>query len=286
MQVTEGGLPLHSHFSDQHFQDSYLNGKVTESWSKPTSDLKHIPYIEWGEKGSLGIRPNAEHPLHWEIRTTPVSPTQRCSPDLLWYLLILAAPSEASLGPQGLGGLQKLIPVFSSACPLWQLQWVSKWSKQVARIEHCYGSGCQPDTDFRDTKVTLGRHAEVVEDTDKTDSLDSSTSGMHHLSLGLGTLRQGLTFKCVSTSGCSRASWDCFWADRLVSTATNCPGLQHYVSAQAFYIMLSDHIPPLNWHSYGISLSINPQDLTCCWGHASELQHRAKDTLFKQSGRE
>lgn len=74
-------------------------------------------------QGNLKIRPNAAHPLNRAIGTTPVSPTQkRFSPDLLWYLLILVAPSAASLGLRGLGELQKLIPVFSSACPLWQLQ--------------------------------------------------------------------------------------------------------------------------------------------------------------------
>lgn len=127
-QVTEGeGLSLLSLFPNLCFQDSYSNCKVTESiWSRPSSDLKHIPQTEWEKKptqGNLKIRPNAAHPLNKVIGTTPVSSTQKgFSPDLLWYLLILVAPSAASLGLRGLGELQKPIPVFSSACPLWQLQ--------------------------------------------------------------------------------------------------------------------------------------------------------------------
>ena len=63
---------------------------------------------------------------------------------------------------------------------------------------------------FRNTKVALGWHTEVVEDTNKTDSLDRSTSEMHRLSLGLGTSRKSLIFKCVSISRHSRAFRDCF----------------------------------------------------------------------------
>lgn len=50
---------------------------------------------------------------------------------------------------------------------------------------------------FRNTQVTSGWCTEVVEDTNRTDSQDRSTSETHRLSLGLGTSRKSSIFKCV-----------------------------------------------------------------------------------------
>lgn len=136
------------------------------------------------------------HCTEWYVLAQCLKLRQRSSPDLLWYLLILAAPSAASLGPQGLGGLQKPILVFSSACPLWQLQWVSKWSKREQSTLVMAETANQTQT-FRNTQVTSGWCTEVVEDTNRTDSQDRSTSETHRLSLGLGTSRKSLIFKCV-----------------------------------------------------------------------------------------